>query len=72
MHSIGFICNALEGTTQVILWDEDSKALRFKDSDEMNGAGFLKESVGYPAPEDVYTEQVKNVPVRKQKYEDVC
>ena len=66
--SIGFVYNALEGTTQVILWDEDSKALRFKDSDAMSASaeltsdvGFLNDVCGHPAPEDVYTDCVQNV-----------
>jgi len=61
VHDIGFVCNALEGTTQVILWDEDSKALRFKDSDDVSVSSFLKDVCGNPAPEDVYTDCVQNV-----------
>jgi len=45
--SIGFVYEVGTGKTLVVLWDEDSKALRFKDSDEASD-GFL--SVGMDTP----------------------
>ena len=72
MHSIGFVYNALGGTTQVVMWDEDSQTLLLKDSDDVSVSSFLKDVCGNPAPEDVYTEQLKNVPVRTESDEDVC
>lgn len=61
MMDIGFVSNHLEGTTQVILWDEASKTLLLKDSESSKGTVSLNDVCGHPAPEDVYTEVVENV-----------